>query len=77
MNTIQQLVGAAGIAIAFSVTTATKTALVAGGESIRPAMARGAQHSYLVAFGMVVVGLLAALMMPRKSPLNGMPIAAH
>uniref|UniRef100_UPI003100D673 DHA2 family efflux MFS transporter permease subunit n=1 Tax=Neorhizobium sp. EC2-8 TaxID=3129230 RepID=UPI003100D673 len=65
MNTIQQLSGAAGIAIAFSVMTATSAALVSGGEAVGPAMAKGAQQSHLVAFGMVVLGLLVALMMPK------------
>ncbi|TCP80814.1 hypothetical protein C8J31_11455 [Rhizobium sp. PP-CC-2G-626] len=58
MNTNQQLSGAAGIAIAFSIMTATSAALVSGGAAIQPAMAQGAQQSHLVAFGMVVLGLL-------------------
>jgi DHA2 family lincomycin resistance protein-like MFS transporter len=77
MNTIQQLAGAAGIAIAFSIMTATSAALMAGGEAIEPAMARGAQHSHLIACGMVVLGFAVALMMPKTAATSGAPIQTH
>ncbi|MDB5659965.1 MAG: family efflux transporter permease subunit [Cypionkella sp.] len=77
MNTIQQLSGAAGIAIAFSIMTATAAALVSGGKAAGPAMAQGAQHSYLIAFGMVVLGLVVALMMPKTSAVRKGPVQAH
>ncbi|MDM9649265.1 DHA2 family efflux MFS transporter permease subunit [Rhizobium sp. S163] len=77
MNTIQQLSGAAGIAIAFSVMTATSAALVSGGEAVGPAMAKGAQHSHLVAFGMVVLGLVVALMMPKTKVVAKASVQVH
>lgn len=77
MNTIQQLSGAAGIAIAFSVMTATSATLVSGGEAVGPAMAKGAQHSHLVAFGMVVLGLVVALMMPKTKVVAKAPVQVH
>jgi DHA2 family lincomycin resistance protein-like MFS transporter len=77
MNTIQQLSGAAGIAIAFSITTATSAALVSGGEAVGPAMAKGAQHSHLVAFGMVILSLVAALMMPKAKVATNAPVQVH
>jgi DHA2 family lincomycin resistance protein-like MFS transporter len=80
MNTIQQLAGAAGIAIAFAITTTTSAALIAGGELVGPAMARGAQHSHQAAFGMVVVALLVALMMPKRvapATQNMLLLTAH
>jgi DHA2 family lincomycin resistance protein-like MFS transporter len=77
MNTIQQLAGAAGIAIAFAITTKTSAALIAGGELVGPAMARGAQHSHQVAFGMVIVSLFVALAMPKSAARGGVPVLAH
>ncbi len=77
MNTIQQLSGAAGIAIAFSVMTATSAKLMSGGEAVGPAMAHGAQHSHLVAFGMVVLGLVVALMMPKTKVAAKAPVQLH
>lgn len=80
MNTIQQLAGASGIAIAFAVTTTTSAALLTSGDTVGPALARGAQHSHLVGCGMVVVALLVALMMPKRAASatpNGRPVMAH
>jgi len=77
MNTIQQLAGAAGIAIAFSIMTATSAGLIAGGEAVAPAMARGAQLYYLVGFGMVVIALLVALMMPKTAASSGARVLVH
>jgi DHA2 family lincomycin resistance protein-like MFS transporter len=77
MNTIQQLSGAAGIAIAFSVMAATSAKLTSGGEAMGPAMAHGAQQSHLVAFGMVVLGLLVALMMQKTKVVAKAPVQIH
>lgn len=77
MNTIQQLSGAAGIAIAFSIMTATSAAITSGGKAMGPAMATGAQHSHLVAFGMVVLGLVVALMMPKTTATRSGSVQVH
>lgn len=77
MSTIQQLSGAAGIAISFSIMTATTTTSISSGEAVGPAMAQGAQNSYLVAVGMVVLGLVAALMMPKTSAIQNGPVLVH
>jgi MFS transporter, DHA2 family, lincomycin resistance protein len=77
MNTIQQLSGAAGIAIAFSIMTATTAALMSVGEAVQPAIAQGAQQSHLVAFGMVVLGLVVALMMPKTRVTRKGPVQVH
>jgi DHA2 family lincomycin resistance protein-like MFS transporter len=77
MNTIQQLAGAAGIAIAFAIMTKTSATLMAGGELVGPAMARGAQHSHQIALGMVIVGLFVALAMPKNAARGGVPVLAH
>jgi DHA2 family lincomycin resistance protein-like MFS transporter len=77
MNTIQQLSGAAGIAIAFSIMTATTAALVSSGVDIQPAMAQAAQQSHLFAFGMVVLGLVVAVMMPKTKADGKATVPVH
>jgi DHA2 family lincomycin resistance protein-like MFS transporter len=79
MNTIQQLTGAAGIAIAFSIMTSASASYVAGGEALAPSMAHGAQQYYLVACFMVIVVFFIALAMPKTkaSEGNGVPVAIH
>ncbi|WCK80172.1 DHA2 family efflux MFS transporter permease subunit [Agrobacterium fabrum] len=77
MNTIQQLSGAAGIAIAFSIMTATTAALTYTGEAVKPAMAQGAQHSHFVGFLMVALGLVVALIMPKAGATKSGPIRIH
>lgn len=77
MNTIQQLSGAAGIAIAFSIMTATTAALTSTGETLQPAMAQGAQQSHLVGFAMVTLGLVVALMMPKTKATGGSLVQVH
>lgn len=77
MNTIQQLSGAAGIAIAFSIMTATTAALTSRGEAVQPAMAQGAQQSHLIGFGMVALGLVVALMMPKTRASQSGPLQVH
>jgi DHA2 family lincomycin resistance protein-like MFS transporter len=79
MSTIQQLTGAAGIAIAFSIMTSATAGYVAGGEALAPSMAHGAQQYYLVACFMVIVVFFIALAMPKTkaSEGNGVPVAIH
>jgi DHA2 family lincomycin resistance protein-like MFS transporter len=77
MNTIQQLSGAAGIAIAFSIMTATSAALRSGGQAVQPAMAQGAQQSHLVGFAMVALGLVVALLMPKTKATESAPVQVH
>ncbi|MDB5898933.1 MAG: hypothetical protein JWP22_3635 [Ramlibacter sp.] len=50
---------------------------MAGGELVGPAMARGAQHSHLIAFGMVIVSLFVALAMPKSAARGDVPVLAH
>ncbi|WP_210258724.1 MFS transporter [Devosia sp. 919] len=79
MNTIQQLTGAARIAIAFSIMTSASAAYVAGGEALAPSMAHGAQQYYLVACFMVIGILFIALLMPKTKAGEGnsVPVAIH
>lgn len=79
MNTIQQLTGAAGIAIVFSVMTVASSGYVAGGEAVGPAMAHGAQQAYVIVCVMVLVGFCLALAMPRATttPGNSVPLTVH
>ena len=77
INTIQQLTGAAGIAITFSIMAAASAGYVAAGQDMGPAMAHGAQRAYLVGSGFVLVALGMALLIPRKVAATRLPIAAH
>jgi MFS transporter, DHA2 family, lincomycin resistance protein len=77
INTIQQLAGAAGIAIMFSITTAASANYVAAGESTGLALAHGAQQAFAVGSLFVLLALVVALFVPRKVASNGMPVAAH
>ncbi|TNC48611.1 multidrug efflux MFS transporter [Rubellimicrobium rubrum] len=77
INTIQQLTGAAGIAITFSIMAAASAGYVTAGEGLGPAIAHGAQRAYLVGSGFVVVALVMALLIPRKVAATGLPMAAH
>lgn len=77
INTVQQLAGAAGIAITFSIMAAASAGYVAGGEVMGPAMAHGAQRAYLVCSGLVLVALVMALLIPRKVVTASLPKVAH
>lgn len=77
INTIQQLAGAAGIAIMFSILAAASSGYVAAGEDVGPAMAQGAQLAYRVGSGLVLLALVVALLIPRKVPAKGTPVPAH
>ncbi|MBC7740411.1 MAG: hypothetical protein H7245_25120 [Candidatus Saccharibacteria bacterium] len=75
--TIQRLSGAAGLAIACSIMTATTASLMSGGTAAGPPMTQGAQHFYLVAVGMIVPGLVVALMMPQTTAIQNGPVQVH
>ncbi|MBB3938129.1 DHA2 family efflux MFS transporter permease subunit [Aureimonas phyllosphaerae] len=77
VNTLQQLAGAAGIAIMFSIMSTTSEALVAGGEAVGQAMAHGAQQAYLVGCVFVILSLVTALFLPRRPIPGGVPLPAH
>jgi DHA2 family lincomycin resistance protein-like MFS transporter len=77
VNTIQQLVGAAGIAIAFSVMGAASAAYVHGGESVNAAMAHGAQQSYLACSVLMLAAFVAALFIPKRATSGGAVVATH
>ncbi|NTE87774.1 DHA2 family efflux MFS transporter permease subunit [Agrobacterium rubi] len=77
VNTLQQLAGAAGIAIMFSIMGMASRFYQDGGEAVGPAMAHGAQQAYLVGCGFVLVSLLAALLLPKRAADNGVALPAH
>lgn len=76
-NTVQQLSGAAGIAISFSLMASVSARYVAGGEGAASAMAHGAQLTYLVGSGLVLLALGGSLLLPRKLPIGTTPITGH
>ena len=77
VNTIQQLAGAAGIAIAFAVLTAASSTHAAGGQSAGEAMAHGAQQAYLVSLGIMLVALVTAFFIPKQTASASRPVAMH
>lgn len=77
VNTLQQLVGAAGIAIAFSVVGVASAGYIQVGEPAAAAMAHGSQWTYLVFSGFGLAALVAALFLPRKVASAGVPIATN
>ncbi len=74
VNTLQQLAGAAGIAIMFSIMGATSEGYIHTGEAIGPAIAEGTQQAYLVGCLFVLVSLVAALFLPRRTIPGGVPL---
>lgn len=77
INTIQQLAGAAGIAIMFSVSAIASAPYLAGGEASGAALAHGAQQALFVGSLFVLAALVVALFVPRKVAAGGAPIAMH
>src|SRR3954452_14452218 len=76
VNTLQQLAGAAGIAIMFSITGAAGASYVRDGEAVQAAMAHGAQWAYFVGFCLTLAAVVAALFLP-KSEKAKMTDAVH
>ena len=77
ISTIQQLAGAAGIAIMFSVSAMASARYVAGGEASGLALAYGAQQAFFVGSLFVLAALVVALFVPRKVAVGGAPVAIH
>lgn len=77
VNTLQQLVGAAGIAVAFSVMGMASGGYMQAGEPVAPAMAHGSQWSYLVFSVFGLGALVAAFFLPRKVVSTSVAVAAH
>ncbi|MDB5614239.1 MAG: transporter [Devosia sp.] len=77
INTIQQLAGAAGIAIMFSVSAIASASYLAGGEASGAALAHGAQQAFFVGSLFVGAALVVALFVPRKVASGGTPVAMH
>ncbi len=77
VNTLQQLAGAAGVAIAFSVMSAASAGHIQAGEKAADAMAHGAQWSYLVCSGLGIAPLVAALFLPGQAFSTGGAGASH
>jgi DHA2 family lincomycin resistance protein-like MFS transporter len=76
-NTIQQLVGAAGIAIAFSLAGTASATFDVSGMSASAGFASGAQTFYLVGAGMVVCAFIIGLFLPKQPAAAGLPLAVH
>jgi DHA2 family lincomycin resistance protein-like MFS transporter len=77
VNTLQQLAGAAGIAIMFSVMGMASKVYQESGEAVGPAMAHGAQQAYFVGCGFVLASLVAALFLPKRVSTAGVALPAH
>ncbi|EIT71882.1 MULTISPECIES: DHA2 family efflux MFS transporter permease subunit [Hydrocarboniphaga] len=77
VNTLQQLVGAAGIAIAFSVMGTASAGYIRAGEAASSAMAHGSQWTYLVLSGFGLAAFMAALLLPRRAASADIPVAAY
>jgi DHA2 family lincomycin resistance protein-like MFS transporter len=77
VNTIHQLSGAAGIAIAFSIMGAASAGYVQGGEAVGAAMAHGAQQSYLACSLLALGAFVAALLIPRGATSGGAAVVTH
>lgn len=77
VNTLQQLVGAAGIAIAFSVMGTVSEGYIKAGEHVASAMAYGSQWTYLVFSGFGLAALVAALFLPRQVASASSTVATH
>lgn len=77
VNTLQQLAGAAGIAIMFSVMGLASKVYQEGGEAVGPAMAQGAQQAYVVGCGCVLVSLVAALLLPKRVSAAAVALPVH
>lgn len=77
VNTLQQLAGAAAIAIMFSVIGMASKVYEESGEAVGAAMAQDAKQAYLVRCGFVLVSLVAALFLPKRIAAAGVPLPAH
>lgn len=77
VNTLQQLAGAAGIAIAFSVMGAASAGYIQSGEPVGSAMAHGAQWTFVVCSGLGLAAAFAAMFLPKRIAVSGVPVAAH
>jgi DHA2 family lincomycin resistance protein-like MFS transporter len=77
VNTIQQLSGAAGIAITFSIMGAASAAYVQGGEAVDAAMAHGAQQSYVACSFLALAAFVAALFIRKGATSGGAVVATH
>ena len=76
-NTIQQLVGAAGIAIAFSLAGTASADFVINGRSASKGFASGALNFYLLGAGMALSALVIGLLLPEQTEAPSSPIAVH
>ncbi len=78
INTVQQLAGAAGIAMMFSVMGLISSRALAEGGGVGRAMAQGAQQAFQVGSLMVIVALiLIVLFIPRKLAALSETLPAH
>jgi DHA2 family lincomycin resistance protein-like MFS transporter len=76
-NTIAQLIGAAGIAIAFSIAGTKSASFVASGLRASDGFASGAQTFYLIGVGMVVCAFIIGLFLPKQTVASELPVAVH
>jgi len=66
-NTAAQLGGALGIAILTTVSSARTRTLIAGGHDAIAATTGGRQFALYAGAGLLAIGALAALLMPRET----------
>ena len=66
-NTAAQLGGAVGIAILTTVSSARTRALITGGHDVVIATTGGRQVALYAGAGLLAIGALAALLMPRET----------
>jgi DHA2 family lincomycin resistance protein-like MFS transporter len=76
-NTIQQLVGAAGIAIGFSLASTVSATFVTNGGSASAGFASGAQNFYLLGAGMAVCALVIGFFLPKQPTATELPAGVH
>jgi DHA2 family lincomycin resistance protein-like MFS transporter len=77
VNTIQQLAGAAGIALSFSLVSATSAVYREQGHSAATSMAQGTQWVYLAGSGLLLTALIIALFLPKQMALTSKAVASH
>ncbi|MDF2797452.1 MAG: transporter [Devosia sp.] len=78
LNTLQQLAGAAGIAIMFSMMGVVSSYRMAEGDAEGAAIAQGAQQAFQIGSIMVLVSLLVVFFfIPKKVGSSRAPVAVH
>lgn len=78
LNTLQQLAGAAGIAIMFSIMGVVSSYRMAEGDAEGAAIAQGAQQAFQIGSIMILASLLVVFFfIPKKVVSSGAPVVVH